>query len=196
MLSVNSMAQSGRVVHSLIFDLDGTLVSTREANYRAYRKAFAREGIRLYRKQYLQCFGLSFADLVKIVAPNLSPKAVMRVRRAKVGFYREELVGIKVNKELLGLIRGFRRNFKLGLVTTASRPNVRLVLRAIGFSRVFDCVICGEDVEEGKPSPEGYLLCMRRLGVRPANCLVFEDSDVGSLAALRAGAAVVRVNER
>uniref|UniRef100_UPI0040403C69 HAD family hydrolase n=1 Tax=Xenorhabdus sp. TH1 TaxID=3130166 RepID=UPI0040403C69 len=57
----------------------------------------------------------------------------------------------------------------------------------------FEQVICRDDVEHGKPNPEGFILCARRLGVAPSDCLIFEDSISGILAANRSGAKCIGI---
>ena len=48
-------------------------------------------------------------------------------------------------------------------------------------------IVCGDEIEHGKPAPDIYLKTAARLGVDPGECLVFEDSGPGLLAAHRAG---------
>jgi beta-phosphoglucomutase-like phosphatase (HAD superfamily) len=57
----------------------------------------------------------------------------------------------------------------------------------------FDVVVCGDHVSRGKPQPDIYLLAASRLEVDPRECLAFEDSNCGVLAASRAGMRVVMV---
>jgi HAD superfamily hydrolase (TIGR01509 family) len=69
------------------------------------------------------------------------------------------------------------------------------MLEYAGLLHFMDVVITNEDVKEGKPSPEGYLLAMKTLGVSPGSCIVVEDGEYGITAAESAGARVLRVNE-
>ena len=94
---------------------------------------------------------------------------------------------------LLALLAGCRDRVRTALVTTASRANVDAILDAHGLRPDFDVVVTGDDVSRHKPDPEAYLLAAARLAVAPAQCLVFEDSDIGLKSARAAGMAVVRV---
>jgi sugar-phosphatase len=78
------------------------------------------------------------------------------------------------------------------VVTSGAREVALARLAAAGLP-VPRVLVTAEDVAEGKPAPEGYLLAAHRLGVPPAECLAFEDAEVGVAAARAAGAAVVRV---
>jgi len=78
------------------------------------------------------------------------------------------------------------------LVTMSWRRFAREVVEALPAGS-FDAVVVGDDVEQGKPHPEPYLLAARRLGVDPAECLAIEDSPTGVASALAAGCTVVAV---
>jgi len=71
------------------------------------------------------------------------------------------------------------------------RVNIESLIRQLGIERFFRAVICGEDVDRGKPDPEVFLLAARRLGVPPNRCVVFEDAHVGIEAARAGGMRVV-----
>ena len=58
---------------------------------------------------------------------------------------------------------------------------------------MFDLIISGEQVREGKPNPEIYLTSMQQLGVSPKDTLIFEDSEVGLLAAEASGANYIKI---
>jgi beta-phosphoglucomutase-like phosphatase (HAD superfamily) len=66
-------------------------------------------------------------------------------------------------------------------------PQVRRVLEILSLTDAFDFVASRDDVEQGKPDPEIYLMVAQELGVPPADCLVIEDSPSGVKAALAAG---------
>lgn len=69
----------------------------------------------------------------------------------------------------------------------------RLFAMYPGFNEFFDAIITDSHVKRSKPDPEGYLLAASKLGVEPADCVVFEDSFNGLKAGLAAGASVVAI---
>ena len=79
------------------------------------------------------------------------------------------------------------------LVTSTGREGAHRKLAVAGIAHAFAHVITLHDVSAPKPAPEPYLLAARLLGVNPARCLVFEDSETGAEAAHRAGCVVVQV---
>ncbi len=85
------------------------------------------------------------------------------------------------------------RGVTLAITTSAAGDAVDLLLRRFEIRELFALIVDGTDVRVGKPEPEGYLLTARKLGVAPRDCVVFEDSHVGVLAAKAAGMYCVAV---
>jgi len=73
------------------------------------------------------------------------------------------------------------------VVSSTPRQNIDLILGALRLGQYFSTIVAGEDVSQGKPSPEGFLLAARRLRARPQRVLVVEDSVAGVRAARAAG---------
>ncbi len=80
----------------------------------------------------------------------------------------------------------------MALVTNTERVLTERALGTLGRSR-FDAIICGDEVERGKPSPEPYLRAAAELGFAPGDCVAIEDSPTGSAAAESAGCALLVV---
>src|SRR5262249_7102735 len=78
----------------------------------------------------------------------------------------------------------------LALVTSSHRALAEPVARHV---RLFDVVVCGDEVEQAEPDPEPYLTAARTLGVDPAECVAVEDSRSGIASALASGARVIGV---
>lgn len=78
------------------------------------------------------------------------------------------------------------------IVSSSERLLIKARLKAAGLP-LPDQIISAEDVQVGKPSPEGYLLAAKKLGVKIQDCIVFEDAEAGVLAAQHAKAQIVIV---
>ena len=84
----------------------------------------------------------------------------------------------------------FRRNFGRrndAIIRTTLGENIQLILRGLVIEGLFQVIVSGREVSEGKPSPQGFLLAAERLNVEPGNCIVIEDAIAGVAAAKRAG---------
>ncbi|HEY5792723.1 MAG TPA: HAD family phosphatase, partial [Chthoniobacterales bacterium] len=75
----------------------------------------------------------------------------------------------------------------LAVASGGHRAIVIAALEVLGIRELFDTVIGAEDYAHGKPAPDPFLLAAKRLGVRPEECLVFEDTENGAKAARAAG---------
>ena len=80
----------------------------------------------------------------------------------------------------------------MALVTMSFRRMALDVADAIGFP-AFEVIVAGDDVEHAKPHPEPYLRAAAALGVDPADCLAFEDSEPGVASAVASGARVIAI---
>lgn len=180
------------MIKGLIFDLDGTLVNTKEANYLSYHKAFKSIGVDLSRSKYYEAFGLRFDDMVKKICPNLDPVSTKTLKESKALYYKDNLRFTTLNPLLISVIRNNKFS-KIALATTASKKNALEVLKYYSLVNTFDECIFGEDVSIGKPDPECYNLAIKSLNLMPSECLIFEDTLIGVSAGRRSGANVINV---
>lgn len=81
----------------------------------------------------------------------------------------------------------------MAVVTSTHGPAAQHHLEKAGLLSFFDTVCTGNEVTANKPDPEPYLEGARRLGVDPAGCVAFEDSDLGTTAAVRSGCLTVQI---
>ena len=79
------------------------------------------------------------------------------------------------------------RGWLQAIATAAPRENVEVVLEALRSAHRFQAIVSAEDVHQGKPDPEVYLLAASRLGVPAGHCIVVEDAAAGILGARAAG---------
>jgi beta-phosphoglucomutase len=184
-----------RKLRALLFDLDGTLVDSAEANYAAYSRALLEFGVRIEPAAVARAAaGRQWREflprLLREAGVERDPEAIAS---RKGELYRDALGELRLNGALLSLAASAGPQMKTALVTTASGESVRAILRHAELSHAFDHIVTGDDVTRHKPDPEAYLLALARLQIDPLECLAFEDSDVGMASAEAAGIAVVRV---
>lgn len=178
----------------LITDFDGTLVDTFQANYHAYCDAFGQVGLKLTEEEYHQCYGLRFDGFMDKMGIE-DAETRKRIRSLKGECYPKHFGLLRPNQSLIDFIRMFRRGGGLTAVASTARgKNLSNALSHIGAVNDFDLILAGEDVKEGKPSPEIYNTVMARMGVSPDETLIFEDSEVGIKAAQAAGAHYIKIN--
>lgn len=177
----------GREIRLLITDFDGTLVDTFRANYMAYRKAFEEMGLVLQETEYSRCFGYRFERFMEAVGIE-DKQTALKIKELKSIYYPDYFTYLKVNVPLLQWLQVFKRmGGKIAVASTARRKNLENVLRYMELLDVFDYVLAGEEVQNGKPSPEIYEKVLLHFGMSPDEALVFEDSEVGIQSAQSAG---------
>ncbi|RBY96433.1 HAD family phosphatase [Blastococcus sp. TF02-8] len=189
----HGMEPVGTALRGLLFDLDGTLVDTRAANYEAYRAAFEESGHALTPERFEGTWGRDSRDFIPDLLPGIPSSEVDDIRAAKSRIYAGQLHRTIPNEALIAFLRLVAPSHRTALVSTAKSANGEQILQAHGIRELFDVVVWGDQVQRSKPDPEGYLTAMRALGVEPAECLAFEDSDTGRRAAIAAGIAVLEV---
>ncbi len=93
------------------------------------------------------------------------------------------------------LINNFHKNnFPMAVASSSIRGYINVVLNTIGVYPKFKSVVSGDDVVDGKPDPSIFLLASKNIGIKPEECLVFEDGISGMIAAKRAGMRCVAIS--
>lgn len=181
-------------IQAIITDFDGTLVNTFLANFFAYRKAFEALSLDLSEELYSRCFGLRFDDFM--AEADITDSSKRQIIREKKSFYYPSFFYLlKPNKALIELIeKSHGQGIKTAIASTARRINLMNALSYLQINDLFDLVITGNEVSSGKPNPEIYVKAMKELQVQPENTLIFEDSEVGLMAAKNSHANYVHIS--
>lgn len=179
---------------ALIFDCDGTLVDTHAAYTRAWGDGFAAQGHHMAPDWYRARNGLSGPDLQAAfeahVGAPLDRGAVAAVMRAR---FTEQLQSLREIAAIADIARRHHGRIPLAVASGGPRRNVEASLTATGLLPLFDVIVTLEDVAHAKPAPDLFLEAAHRLGMAPADCLVFEDSAEGLAAARTAGMTAIDV---
>jgi beta-phosphoglucomutase len=104
-------------------------------------------------------------------------------------FARGKITALPGLLEYLNILES--HNKRIALVTSADRTNTIFVLEALGILERFDNWVISEDVKNGKPHPEPFLLGASKLGLEPSRCIAHEDSLAGVTSAAQAGCHVI-----
>ena len=170
------------MIRAIITDFDGTLVDTFDANLKAYQKAFGEVGVVLSEEKYREVMGIS------------EKETIVRIKSLKKDYYPLFFESLHPNDALIELIRSFKCfGGKTAIASTARKENLMNALKYLGIVDLFDLIYTGQDVENGKPSPEIYDKTMAELQVQPSDTLIFEDSEVGLQAAKASGAYFIKI---
>ncbi|MDQ0778524.1 sugar-phosphatase [Streptomyces aurantiacus] len=171
---------------ALLFDNDGTLVSSLESVYRCWNRWAAEYGITPEEFARVELHGRPAAEIAADLLPAARvAEAVVRIEHLEV----EDVVGgvrlLPGTKALLDSLPADR----WAVVTSATRRLAEARLAEVGIRP--KNLIAADDITRGKPDPEPFLLAARQLGVHPARCVVFEDAPAGLQAGRAAGMTTV-----
>jgi HAD superfamily hydrolase (TIGR01509 family) len=179
---------------ALILDMDGVLADTEPLHVKAWDIALEDIDSRTLALERGHLAGMSSIDiareLLRIFQLPLSAEELVDRKR---GVFR------RLIQDGLAPFAGLRdelelwRQGALALATSSARAETTLMLDRLGFRGWFDPVVTVDDVAKAKPSPDCYALAIERLGRRPADCVVIEDTVHGVRAAQGAGAGVAGV---
>ena len=187
------------MIRAVIFDFDGVIVDSEPLHLRAFQRTVETLGLRLsttdYYLRYLACDDKSFfRRFLEDNGQRCTEQEIARLVRQK-GICFEEMMGegIRVFPGVVEFLKSIRGKFHVAIGSGALTEEINLILRSKNLSEFFGFVIGADDTENPKPSPEVYLKCLERLRkdydntITAAQCVVFEDSPHGVLAAKRAG---------
>ena len=179
---------------ALIFDCDGTLVDSAAANEKAWQQALADHGVDLTPEWYQARTGLSAdALLTALETETGEPLDRQAVRAAALDAFAWLVDTVLPHAPVAAIARANHGRVPMAVASGGARVSVEASLRTTGLHPLFTAIVTKDDVQHGKPAPDIYLLAAQRLGVRPAECVAYEDTDEGVAAALTAGMRVIDV---
>ncbi|WP_089103185.1 HAD family hydrolase [Streptomyces hyaluromycini] len=171
---------------ALLFDNDGTLVSSLDSVERCWTRWAAEYGV-TEEFARVELHGRPAADIVAdLLPPALVAEAVARVEQLEVEDVPND--GVHLLPGTAAFLDSLPAD-RWAVVTSATRRLAEARLEAVGIRP--KTLVCADDITRGKPDPEPYLLAARRLGVDPAHCVVFEDAPAGLQAGRAAGMTTV-----
>jgi len=177
-----------------LFDCDGTIADSMPLHYVAWRKALDEQGCEFPEDIFYAWGGMPAAEIVATLSAQqglaLAPE---EVAHRKELLYYEMLPQLEAVPEVLEHIDLGHGRIPMAVVSGSTRESVTKSLELLGLLDKFDTLVCAGDYANSKPDPEPFLLAAERLGVAPADCLVFEDTEMGIQAATSAGMASVKV---
>jgi beta-phosphoglucomutase family hydrolase len=175
---------------TILWDMDGVISDSYSLHFAAWQETLAKRGIKFAKEDFTKLFGTRNDFIVRsIMGREFPEKDVKIVVQEKEETFRRKATGnIKPFPGVARLLNSLRKgNFKLGLASSAPKENIDLAVSQLNLTGIFNCIVSGQEVSEGKPNPQIYLLAAQKLGVFPGDCVVVEDSPLGVKAAKTAG---------
>lgn len=193
---------------ALIFDVDGVLVDTEELKFNAWHRALKEKNVSFELEEYYPLVGGSSEAILDAINQQKNTSLNEELIELKEKYYDEQQrSGVPLIPEAVNFLKEAIRyrkegNIKLALASSAPHQEIIENIKQMGLlEKDFDLVASGKDslrhikdpTGVNKPKPYIYQLCSRYLGIQPNECLVFEDTQAGVLAAASAGMDVIAI---
>jgi beta-phosphoglucomutase len=182
---------------AILWDMDGTLLDSAEYHWLAWQDSLHAEGYNVTREQFEASFGQRNDTILRgYFGPELTDDEIARIGGDKEARYRNQ-----VRERGIDLLPGVQRwlarlsakGWRQAIASAAPLANVEAIVAALEIGPFFDAFVSAEDVRNGKPDPQVFLIAAERLAVAPARCVVVEDAPAGLEAARRAGMRAIGV---
>ena len=174
----------------VLFDLDGTLIDSGSMILASFRHATRTVLAREIPDEMLlaQVGGATLDEQMRALDPARVDDLVASYREHN-GPLHDELQPCAGVVDVLERLHGEGR--RLGVVTAKRQSTVGLAFRVLPLAHLFDAVVASDDVQRGKPHPDGILRALKLLGASPREAAYVGDSPYDVEAAKRAGVASV-----
>lgn len=194
------------MLEAVIFDFDGVLVDSEKLHYQAFSRTLTKFNYQLSIRDYYDRFlGLSDQELLRVVNKegklSLSNQQFKKLLGEKANLFKEmaatEAGIIEGVPQFLNMLVGDK--IPLAICSGSLLPEIETILKSAVLRSYFEVIVSAEQVEKGKPDPEGFLLALKLLNkklhksIKPENCVVIEDSRWGLEAAKAAGMQAVAI---
>ena len=194
------------MLRTVVFDFDGVITDSEVLHLRSFNQVLAQYGVEISTKDYYKEYlGLSDIDCFKAL---INKKVLQKPAQGIENLAKEKnQVFEKLAKTEGRIIEGVRdflqmlsqNNIPMAICSGALLAEIELILEEARLRPFFEVIVSAEFVKKGKPSPEGFLLTLRKLNrnrrnpILPNQCIVIEDSHWGLEAARAAGMHTVAV---
>ncbi|MEJ6398326.1 HAD family hydrolase [Yoonia sp. 208BN28-4] len=187
------------MIKAAMFDMDGLLLDSERIYMDAFEAVGRAADLPIMHRLpdiFRMMVGKRDADSGAILEREIGPYIA---RDRFDALWHAEITGrmagdIPVKKGAIKLLTALKdADIPAGVVTSTLSAKAHSHLERAGLRHLVDHIIGGDQVRDGKPSPEGYLAMAAHLGASPDSCAAFEDSDTGTRAAVASGARVVQV---
>lgn len=190
MSSISNGKSTINGVRAIVFDMDGVLIDSEPLHLLAYQRFLADFGLTFLEEDNHKFLGMKDVDCAK----HLLERHKLEMTALEFVAKKEEMLHKLFVEQLTiqpGVIKTLENAHRLNvprvIASSATMPTIELVVELTSTRKYFAHLCSGDEVPNGKPAPDVFLLAAQRLGVHPCECLVIEDTFNGVCAAKAAG---------
>jgi len=177
-------------ISCVIFDMDGLMFDTERLAIQVWQKAGRTYGFDIPESLIIECIGNNIQTSRAMLETALGKKFNFKqVRKLRIQYTNEYITknGVPIKKGLYNVLNVLTKYSVLKAVATSTERNrAEAMLNVANILNNFDMIVCGDEIQRGKPEPDIFLSVAERLQITPEKCVVLEDSEPGILAASNA----------
>lgn len=185
-------------IKAVLFDMDGLMVDTESLATEAFIHSAKKQGYDMTKEETLLVLGFTTKSIYEFWENYFKNSDVSGKQLVDDHYkYIENILfttgprKMPYIEELLKYLK--ESNYKVAVASSSNMNHIINNMEKTGLKKYIDEFASGAEVENGKPAPDVFLLAAERLGVKPEECLVLEDSKAGVIAGSSAGAKVIMV---
>lgn len=185
------------MIKTIIFDIDGVLINSFEANLKFNQDLMIMAGYTPPTKEmYENMFHMSMEEVIKTLTKSNDKKEIERIwllgKNRKVK-YHDELLTTPDNYK--SIIQSLSKKYTLAIVTSRVRSSVFSLPQLADLENLFKTTVCYEDTIKHKPDPAPLLLACKKLNIKPINVVYIGDTDADIKSAKAAGMKIISYNK-
>lgn len=181
---------------AIIFDMDGVIVDSEYVHIKAEEAVFNKYDIEIDDSDWKSFKGKTPNDIFSYVIKRYDLKnvSVKEMADSKVNFYLDiAKTNLRLFDGFFELIEFLKKDYLIALTTSSPKQIQELAFKQFHLNGLFDVVVTGDMIKNGKPDPEPYILTIEKLKLKPQECIVIEDSVNGIRSAKLAGVKTIAV---
>lgn len=189
------------MLRGFLFDLDGVIVDTAKYHFLAWKRLADELDAKFTIEDNELLKGVSRMRSMEIILElnklKISDERKLELATKKNTWYVDYIVKMGADEILPGTIDFLEETKAKGIKIAlgSASKNAQIILDRLEISPYFDAIISGNEVSKAKPDPEVFLLGAKSVGLKPEECIVFEDAQAGVQAAINAGMKCIGIGE-
>lgn len=178
-----------------IFDMDGVLFDTERLYQETWGELAAERGICLEDSFLMAISGTNGSGMKRVIKKYYQVSDGTAIIEMCMARMKEKLaLHVPVKEGVYEILEYFREiGMRMAVASSSSALQIEANLSKTGIREYFSEIVSGAEVEHGKPYPDIFLLAAKKIGCKPEECLVFEDSENGVKAGHRAGCFTIMI---
>lgn len=178
-----------------IFDMDGLLFDTEQVYQDTWHEIAAERGIVLGEGYLKAISGTSGSHMCHVIESYYHVSDGTDIMNECLKRVREKLARhVPVKKGAFEILSAFREaGIRMAVASSSTPEQIRANLHTAGMETYFEELVSGSEVAHGKPAPDIFLYAAEKLGLKPEECFIFEDSENGIRSGHAAGCVTVMI---